>query len=116
VSEHERKPWRVLAAGALFAAWVAAAATPTVSDPMRPPGAVAQAPERPAEPGAGWVLHSTLVSGSRRSAVINGRVVRPGERVAGARVIAIEPGLARLQTERGPVKLTLHDRTGTEGP
>lgn len=65
-------------------------------DPLRPPDFHA-APSVESDFNAdAWRLASTLVSGDRRVAIINGRAVNAGETVGGARVLAIERGRVRL--------------------
>ena len=64
-------------------------------DPLRPPGTVQQE-AGPSFNADAWRLASTLVADGRRVAIINDRTVRPGDRVGGARVLAIEPGRVRL--------------------
>jgi len=59
-------------------------------------------------------LQSVLVSDSRRIAIINGERLRPGDRIAGARIKDIEFG--RVVIERGERTITLHldNRPGSE--
>lgn len=64
-------------------------------DPLQPPGKV-QSVSRPAFNADAWKLTSTLVAEGRRVAIINEQAVRVGDRVGGARVLAIESGRARL--------------------
>lgn len=64
-------------------------------DPLKPPGTVEQT-TRPAFNADAWRLSSTLVAKGRRVAIINERLVGVGDRVGGARVLAIESGQARL--------------------
>ena len=69
-----------------------------LEDPTRPPTATAAAyatPKKHSRPR--WVLTSTLVSGQRRTAVVNDRVVARGDRINGARVVSIEPSAVRLR-------------------
>jgi MSHA biogenesis protein MshK len=73
----------VLAAGALGCAVEAAAAR----DPMRPPRPVA-APAA-ARPVPEPVLTAIIGSDARRVAIVNGRVVRAGDRVDGADILAV---------------------------
>ena len=54
-----------------------------------------------------WVLSSTLISSSRRTAVINDKVVSKGDRVNGATVVSIEPSAVRLRNRGRVVILTL---------
>lgn len=83
------------------------ASAQTVQDPTRPPAQLL----RPAAGGgvvaAGPQLQSILIgrNGSRRVAVIDGDTVRVGDRVAGARVVAINAGTVLL--EQGGVRTTL---------
>jgi MSHA biogenesis protein MshK len=86
-------------------------AATTLDDPMRPPSALgAPAANTPAQ-GPRWTLHSTVVAAAQRSAVVNGRAVGVGDRVGGARVIAIHPGRVRLLGPEG--EFTLRLRTPT---
>lgn len=96
-----------LIAAAMFAVSTAAPAEPPVRDPTIPPGFAAVA----SDPAAGPALrlHSTRVSATSRSAVINDRVVTPGSRIAGATVLAIEPGSVQLQ--RGSERILLRIKT-----
>lgn len=90
-------------AGALALALLAAPlAAQTLSDPTQPPAAAMLAPARagdapaPAAPG----LQSVLISGNaggRKVAVINGQVVRLGERFGGATVVGIGPNSVTLR-------------------
>ncbi len=56
--------------------------------------------------GAPLVLQSTLVSGERKSAVINGRLTTIGSRIQGARVLEISPDAVIVK--RGARHITLH--------
>lgn len=96
-----------LIAAGLLALSTAAPAEPPVRDPTIPPGFAAVAGDAPAKPGLR--LHSTRVSATSRSAVINDRFVTPGSKVAGATVLEIEPG--RVLLERGTERITLRIKT-----
>lgn len=65
-------------------------------DPLQPPPGVQQ-DTGPAFNADAWKLTSTLVAEGRRVAIINDHDVRVGDRVGGARVLAIETGRVRLQ-------------------
>jgi hypothetical protein len=97
----------VLIAAGLLAFSAATPAEPPVRDPTIPPGFAAVASD-PAS-GPGLRLHSTRVSATSRSAVINDRFVTPGSKVAGATVLAIEPGRVHLQ--RGTERILLRIKT-----
>lgn len=95
---------RLIAAMCALAALLAgssasqAALAQALRDPMRPPaaaegGAVAAAGEAPVAAR----LQSVLISPARRVAVIDGRVVRVGERVGDATVVAISESQVVLQ-------------------
>jgi hypothetical protein len=83
----------------------AAADQPPVRDPTVPPFAPAAAALEDTSTGPALRLHSTRVSASAQSAVINGRIVTPGSRVAGATVLSIESG--RVMLQRGTERITL---------
>lgn len=84
----------LLLASFLPAAWALAEAEQR-RDPLRPPGEV-KADPAPRFNASAWKLTSTLVADGRRVAIINDRAVQPGDRVGGARVLAIESGRVRL--------------------
>ena len=100
---------------ATLLAMAVASAAPAVEDPTRPPS--------PAEIRA-WFgdagdpsgaepalrLQSVLISESRRVAIINDRRVGPGERVAGAKITAIEPGRVVLERDGETLILTISSR------
>lgn len=77
----------VMAAALLVAS---TAAAQSLSDPTRRPDAAASLASASGQ--SGWQLQSTQVSGRGRSAVINGQIVREGQRIADARVLRIEHG------------------------
>ena len=102
------------------AAWLALAlafaapalAQPDLDDPMRPPGPRTQEPTPSAgERIAGLNLTSTVVAPNRRIAVIDGRRLRIGDAVAGARIVAIEPAAVRLRAEGRSYTLRLLPQT-----
>lgn len=67
-------------------------------DPTRPP-ALLLAPAQGAAP-AGPVLQSVIISGRDRRALINGRMVRPGDKVGDAVVVRIREGAVVLRSGR----------------
>lgn len=93
-----RNRWRVALplAVMLSAPAGALAADDALQDPFMPPGW--NEPAAPAETidTSAWRLESTLTSNGRRVAIINGRAVRAGDRVDGARVLGIDGGRVRL--------------------
>ena len=56
---------------------------------------------------SGWILESTFVSPARRTALVNGRIVRVGERVNGATVQSIQPYEVRLVKGRRTIVLRM---------
>ncbi|MEX1081888.1 MAG: hypothetical protein WD382_04935 [Halofilum sp. (in: g-proteobacteria)] len=96
--ERSRHRWPLLASLAallLLAAVAPAGADENRRDPMQPPNHERERAQPRFNAGA-WQLASTLVSGDRRVARINGQSVRPGDTVGGATVLAIESGRVRL--------------------
>ncbi|HEU4780121.1 MAG TPA: hypothetical protein VFS58_09585 [Steroidobacteraceae bacterium] len=65
----------------------ASAQAQNVRDPMRPPGATPAASSRPRV--STTLKLEGVISGSVRVAIINGRLVRTGDEVAGARILEI---------------------------
>jgi hypothetical protein len=54
------------------------------------------------------VLGSILYSPDRKLAIVNGRIVGPGDEVSGARIVDITPGAVLLRDARGRLRsLTL---------
>jgi len=78
-----------------------------LDDPTRPPGAQSAEVQKAARKPLRWTLSSTLVSGGRRTAVINDRVVAVGEKVSGARVVEILPSKVRLRRHGSDITLVL---------
>ena len=92
----------------LLAAWFCLGAAGTaqaqaVADPTRPPDAwlAAQpaAPQTDAAPAqsADSGAHVTVTGKNRRYAVIDGQVVKPGDQINGARVVAIKANSVTLK-------------------
>ncbi|WP_334133010.1 hypothetical protein [Silanimonas lenta] len=110
-SRRFRPPWSGgLVLGLLLPALAAAA----VPDPFRPAAPLQAGPGPSPEPAApALVLQSTLVSPQQRSAIINGRRYRQGDRVGEARLEAIGPGWVRLRGPEGATELRLSYSTLT---
>jgi MSHA biogenesis protein MshK len=75
------------------------------SDPMRPP--LTDPVAKSQQPS--WVLNSILFSEERLVAVINQRPVRVGDRINGARVLAIYPESVRLSRADKTFSIKLQD-------
>lgn len=83
--------------------------------PQRAPRIAPPAATRPPEPGGSWSVSAILITGERRVAVIDERVVAPGDTLdGGARVTAIERDHVVVRDGRGRVRqLTVNRRGGT---
>lgn len=81
---------------ALFLPFPVVAEAPELRDPLEPPGQLRSTTTTPSFNARAWRLASTLVADGRRVAIINDRTVRVGDRVGGARVLAIESGSVKL--------------------
>lgn len=96
---------------ALITAFTVAAgqlrAAAPVPDPTRPAIALPSPGEAPTTPAALPVLQFTQVAPGRSSAIVDGRRVRPGDRIGDARVAAIGPGWLRLESATGTTELRL---------
>jgi len=69
-----------------------------LKDPTRPPShsySAVTASGTKAAPR--WVLSSTLIAPTRRSATINGKTVGLGQKIGGARVVEINPSHVALR-------------------
>lgn len=73
------------------------ASAASLPDPTRPPQRfIAPVASGSVEPKS-WQLGSILIAPQRRVAVINGRPMSVGDRVSGAKVVAIESNQVRLR-------------------
>lgn len=68
-----------------------------VRDPTRPPGSGTARAGKSAPAAGGLVLQSILTSPERQAAVINGKVVGPGETIDGFMLVGIAEGEAVLK-------------------
>lgn len=82
------------------------AGEPALADPTRPSNTGWQK-QRQTHSGGNYTLNSTLVSSSRRVAVINGQNVSEGETVGDATVIQIGKYDVLLQSPNRQIKLKL---------
>lgn len=83
-----------------------------VDDPMRPPVRESTPSASDSQPHPGWSLTSVLIADDRRLAIINDRVLREGESIAGARVVRIEADHVLIRHADGERRLSL--RTGLD--
>ena len=65
------------------------AAAQELGDPTKPTPLAPRGSSSAESSGPRWRLQSTLVADTRRLAVINGKTVKPGERVDGATVVEV---------------------------
>lgn len=93
----------------MFAILIWASPLLALDDPTRPPTIKAKSSYVSGKKSRGsrWILHSTLVSSGRRTAVINDRVVAQGDRINGATVVSIEPSMVRLRAKGREVTLVM---------
>lgn len=110
---------RMLAAGLLIVICGAGQARPlgygdpTAPTPLDAPPVATAAGDAAAEPvKPRWTLSSTLVSGDRRIAVINGRSVALGATIEGARVTAVDHRGAWIEHRGTRVRLELPRAAG----
>lgn len=94
-------------AGLAFLMTVAVTASAqTLRDPTRPPGRSVAKDAPPAS--GGFVLQSILNSAERKAAVINGKVVAPGESVDGFMLVGIAEDEAVLKNGSDVRRLRLY--------
>jgi MSHA biogenesis protein MshK len=97
---------RGICIAAILLAGAATAAQP-VEDPFRPPETAAPEPVSKPLQRPTLRLQSTLVSGERRTAVINGRAVTVGSRIGGGRIVDIDASRVRIRDAGGVYDLEL---------
>ena len=95
-----------MAASAVLLASVTAGWAEALRDPTRPPGRAA-VKGAPAASG-GFVLQSILNSAERKAAVINGKVVNPGESVDGFMLVGVAEDEAVLKNGSDVRRLRLY--------
>jgi MSHA biogenesis protein MshK len=65
------------------------ASSQVMTDPTRPPGFVAGEAGPGADPGSGLVLQSVMISPARKAAIINGEMVKLGEKYGEAVLVKV---------------------------
>jgi hypothetical protein len=107
---------RLFALLALLAAGGAAAEELPVRDPMRPFSVgPASGGATPSATGPRFALTGVVLAPERRVAVVNGKPYLLGDKVAGAKIVAIEPNAVRL--DDGGREVVIHlGRTGNVRP
>jgi MSHA biogenesis protein MshK len=90
----------------------------SLSDPMQPPAFLAPANAARGEqaPGGGLVLQSTLLSGGRRIAMIDGKPMQVGDRIGRARIVSIDPDAVTLRESNTTRVLQLYPGSGVTRP
>ena len=102
----------------MLAGWLVAAgpAIPAeLPDPMRPPRLSSGTVPAPASEPTGWELRMVRISPGQRLALINGRIVKPGDVVSGARVLSVGPNAVQLRKGGKRFSVTL-SRTSVKRP
>ncbi|MFV1982264.1 MAG: hypothetical protein ACC657_01895 [Thiohalomonadales bacterium] len=79
-------------------------------DPTRPPGVSFQLKSSVVPKKSLWRLNSTLIASSRRSARINGKLVRQGDSVNGARIIDIQAWDVTLKRNNKTFKIYMFNK------
>lgn len=102
-------PIRILQTFILMSGLTSMLVMAQLDDPTRPPDFVtAVATEADAvEQEEGWTLTSILVSPQRRVAIINGKPLREGESLAGAKVMKINLSGVKLRHKGALINLPL---------
>ena len=97
-------------AAALLASTPALAGGPQPADPTRPAGGPAVIAPIGAQKKQPLFLSSLLISPQRRIAIINGKSLSEGERIAGERILSITDTGVQLEGSRGVYTLSLHPK------
>lgn len=96
--------WRCLAVVMLLSA---GAQAETLPDPTRPPAELGASATTPGAALTEEVLQSVILSPGRHAAIINGQLVRVGERYGEAKLVAVSEGQAILKGAQGRRVLNL---------
>ncbi|MFO7603478.1 MAG: general secretion pathway protein GspB [Gammaproteobacteria bacterium] len=78
-----------------------------MTDPMQPPAYRGKATATQATAAPRWQLTATLLAPNRRLATINGRTLRIGDVIAGAKLVAIQPASVTLEYQQRSIVLKL---------
>jgi len=83
-----------------------------LDDPTQPPDYLTVAPQvaslaKESAPQRQWILSSTLVSSTRRLAVINGQVVKKGDMLDDAQVVDITSLTVHMKNTEGSFSLSM---------
>ncbi len=102
---------------------LAQSAVAEFNDPMRPPAyaleklrlaklknkvAVISPPVKPVKKES-WVLNSILFSSQRQHAIINNKLVKKGDTISGAKLIALNPDSVQLLSKGKVIKLRIYE-------
>ncbi len=71
-----------------------------LDDPTRPPGYPLYRPGGKVKQGPSWHVNAIYISATEKKAMINGRIVRTGEKVSGAEVAQILPTEVRMRKNK----------------
>jgi len=105
-TEHAAIAWVL---GAALALMPAVAVAQVVSDPTRPPTGYADAgPEAAGDTGGGMMLQSVMISPTQKAAIINGVVVKLGEKYGDAVLIKVTEDEVVLKSDGASQVLKLH--------
>ena len=78
------------------------------ADPTRPPAWLQRGTTAvPVLAPGSYVLQQILIQGERRRAVINGRLLQPGDTIDDARLVAVNPTNVTLKTARQQLTVSL---------
>lgn len=91
----------VVLLGPVFALAAMPSGAQALADPTRPPSVAGLAVMDSGGGASGPVLQSILLSSKRRLAVIDGRVVKVGDRIGEARIVAIDYDSVKISDEGG---------------
>lgn len=86
----------LLGAAAVFAA-----------DPTLPPPWLQHQPETPVQPQQPLIVQQILIRSRGNSAVINNQLVRVGDQIGGAQIMAIHPGRILVKVRQKQYELSL---------
>lgn len=88
--------------------WLQTPMAMALDDPTRPPGYPLYRSSGKIKQGPSWHVNAIYISANEQKAMINGKIVRSGETVNGAKVTQILPTEVRLRKNNQRIVLQLN--------
>jgi len=88
--------------------WIYSAEANVLDDPTRPPGYPRYQTSGKIKQGPSWRVNAIYIGANEKKAMINGKILRTGETINGAKVTQILPSEVQLRKNRKSIVLQLN--------